>query len=177
MLIMIGLAALVAGSIGPVKNTVARYQANAQISMISTGLADYQAEYGGYPICENLADSGGILYRTLFGDFDGELGVPDWREDSKNGDIKTFVPKLQPDPMVLDGDPSTLPTGVNYVLDIGGQLSVVDPWNTPLGYINFRKGTNNSVPEGGGAYNPTYDLWSYGNDQTKANQAKWITNW
>ena len=180
MLIMIALAGLIAGSIGPVKNRVARYQANGQLAMIQTGLADYRAEYGGYPICENLSDSGSILYRTMFGDFN-ENGVPDWRPKpdggEDDGEIKTFINKLQPRPEVLDGNPATLPSGgTTYVLDLGGVLTVVDPWDMPLGYINFRKGSK-EVPIGGGVHNPTYDLWSYGNDPTLANQAVWLTNW
>mgnify|MGYP003638405848 CR=1 FL=1 len=177
MLIMIGLAGLVAGSIGPVKNRVTRYQASAQLGMLATGLADYNSEYGGFPICEDLADSGNILYKTLFGDFD-ESGKPDWLATDKNdGAVKTFVTKLQPHPNVLDSDPETLPQGTTYVLDLDNGLTVVDPWNMPLGYINFRKGQNSQVPNGGGAKNPTYDLWSFGNDQSFKNEATWITNW
>ncbi len=178
MLIMIALAGMIAASIGPVKATVARYRAKAQISMLKTGLADYKAVYGSFPICEDLKDSGNVLYKTLFGDFGGKPGVPDWMDsDLKDKDVKTFVPKLQPAPEALDGNPSTIPKGTTYVLEsTDGRLIVVDPWDTQLGYINFRKG-HPKVPRGGGTKNPTYDLWSFGNDPTLENEAAWITNW
>lgn len=176
MLIIVSLAALIAAAAGPVKTRVARYQTQARLDAIHTALAQYQSEHGGYPISEDPAKGGEVLYQALFGDFNGN-GLPDNSpSDENDADVKTFMPSLQP-PAV---DPATGdPIGNAYVIPINGTYSVVDIWNTPFYYANYRVGKITDAPNGGGKFNPTYDLWSLGNDPdpTDDNNSMWIKNW
>lgn len=177
MAIIIGLAALMAGAIGPAKKRIARSRTEGLIEMLKTGLEQYHATYGVYPLNATPEDGGRVLYRSLFGDYDDD-GKPDWLDDQtgKSGDVKTFVNQLQPPELDEKGEP----VGNNvFVSKAKGYYEVVDSWGEPIYYANFKPRTDSDAPNGGGKHNPKYDLWSLGNDPDPAddNVTMWIKNW
>lgn len=177
MVILIGLAALMAGAIGPAKKRIARSRTEGLIEMLKTGLEQYHATYGVYPLNPNYEEGGKILYRSLFGDYDDD-GKPDWLDNSKGdaGDLKTFVNQLQPPELDENGEA----IGVNvFVAKVDDSYQVVDAWGEPIYYVNYKPNTNADAPNGGGKHNPKYDLWSLGNDPDPSdeNRSMWIKNW
>jgi type II secretory pathway pseudopilin PulG len=163
--IMIGLAAIMAASIGPVQANMSRQRTRGLMKMLGTGLEQFHAEYGSFPKCDNPNEGANILYRTLFGDYN-EDGVPDWTGAGAQDDsVKTFVGDLNPGAV----DQVTGSTKNPFVRVVQGKFILVDSWGTQLYYV-------------GGAsakYNATYDLWSLGNDSDPSDQniSMWIKNW
>ena len=176
MLIIVSLAGMIAAAAGPVKNRIARYRADGRLKALQTALAGYEAEYGGYPICENPEEGGSILYKTLYGDFNGN-GKPDsLSDDLDDPEVKTFMEKLRPPELDEAGNP----IGISYVIPADGSYVVVDNWGVPFHYANFRPKQDPDAPNGGGKYNDgAYDLWSTGNDPdpNDDNRSMWIKNW
>ncbi len=179
MVVMVGLAAMVAGAMGPVKKTVARQKAKGQIRMLESGLSGFHSDYGTYPINEDINQGGHVLYKTLFGDYDGD-GEPDQLSDSTsrdNKDVHTYVYELQPPKLDENGEPIGTNNMVRLVNDV--DYHVVDPWGNSYLYMCYRKTSEH--PLGGGLHNPTYDLWSFGEDDgtgsAEQREAKWIRNW
>ena len=167
MSIMIGLAAVMAASIGPVQANVSRQRTRGLMKMLGTGLEQFKSEYGSYPKCEDFEQGANILYRTLFGDYN-EDGVPDWSRTGPQPDesVKTFVADLNPG---KEPDPVTGNTKCSFVRVLESKYLVVDSWGTKVYYIS-----------GGAAkHNSTYDLWSLGNDPAPddANDTMWVRNW
>jgi type II secretory pathway pseudopilin PulG len=177
MVILVGLAALMAGAIGPAKKRIARSRTEGLIKMLETGLEQYHATYGIYPINPDPEEGAKILYHSLFGDYDCN-GKPDWLEDTsgKSNDVKTFVNQLQPPELDASGNP----VGNNiFVQKNGDHYEVVDAWGEPVYYVNYKPKTNQDAPLGGGKHNAKYDLWSIGNDPDPSddNTTMWIKNW
>jgi len=179
MVIMIGLAAMVAGAMGPVKKAVARKRANSQLKMLETGLSGFHSDFGTYPINEEIEKGSHVLYKTLFGDYDGDR-EPDQLADSTkadNADLRTYIHDLAPPPLDSNGQPIG---GNSMVREVNpNEFHVVDPWGNPFYYMCYRK--SDQFPLGGGVHNPTYDLWSRGLDDLSGSkeqrEAKWIKNW
>lgn len=165
MAIMIGLAAIMAASIGPVQANMSRQRTRGLMKMLGTGLQQFHAEYGSYPTCNNLNEGANILYRTLFGDYN-EDGKPDWSATGgKDDSVKTFVGDLNPGTV----DTTTGSTQNAFVRLVQGKYILVDSWGTPLYYVSGKQAKHNA----------TYDLWSLGNDPdpSDANDSMWIKNW
>jgi type II secretory pathway pseudopilin PulG len=166
MAIMIGLAAVMAASIGPVQANVSRQRTRGLMKMLGTGLEQFKSEYGSYPKCDDFEVGANILYRTLFGDYN-EDGVPDWSRESANPDesVKTFVADLNPGKV----DPQTGASRSPFVHMQDGKYILVDAWGTKIYYVSG----------GSSRHNGTYDLWSLGNDSDPSdeNDSMWIRNW
>ncbi len=173
MLIMIGLAALTIGVMGPVKQQVARQQTQTLIKSLETGLAAYNADYGSYPISNDANEGGEILYASLFGDYNHN-GIPDKSANDLNDtSVKMYMAMLQP-PKI---DPKTgQPIGSSHVTQVSNKYTVVDAWGEKIFYVNFEPGANSSALLGGGIHNPTYDIWSLANTSTSVEDG-WIRNW
>lgn len=140
-----------------------------RLAAMQTALEAFKADYGSYPICEDLGEGGLVLYKTLYGDFNLN-GIPDHSaEDLNDPEIKTYMPKLKPPS--LDGD--GVPTESSLVMPIAGGWAVVDAWNEPFYYICPRDGSGGRFSKG------SYDLWSLGNDPdpTDDDRSMWIKNW
>lgn len=178
MVIIIGLAALVAGAIGPAKKRIARSRTEGLVRMLETGLEQYHTAYGVYPLNANPEEGGRVLYRALFGDYDDD-GKPDWLDDTsgKNADVKTFVNQLQPPKLDTQGQP--VGTNIFVQKSSSGSYEVIDAWGEPIFYANFKAKADPEIPNGGGKHNPKYDLWSLGNDPDPSddNMTMWIKNW
>ncbi|MBU6303000.1 MAG: hypothetical protein KGS60_15735 [Verrucomicrobia bacterium] len=165
MSIMIGLAAIMAASIGPVQANMSRQRTRGLMKMLGTGLQQFHAEYGSYPKCDDLNQGANILYRTLFGDYN-EDGKPDWSATGgKDDSVKTFVGDLNPGVV----DPITGSTQNAFVRMVQSRYVLVDSWGTQLYYVSGTKAKHNA----------TYDLWSLGSDPdpSDANDSMWIKNW
>jgi hypothetical protein len=57
--------------------------------------------------------------------------------------------------------------------DKNGVTRIVDPWENFLGYSTFKP----THPESSDGNNPTFDLWSTGEDTSKSDPKRWIKNW
>lgn len=176
MLLIVALAGLIAAAAGPVKNRVARYRTENRMEALQTALADYRVDNGNYPYCEVLEDGGPLLYKTLFGDFNLN-GQPDSAvTDLNDHKRKCYMPKLRPPKL----DDTGTPTETALVMPFGEGWAVVDIWNEPFYYMNWRANQNQKIPDGGGEYSKgSYDLWSLGNDPDPGddNRSMWIKNW
>lgn len=177
MAIIVGLAAFMANAVGPAKKRIARSNTEGLIKMLETGLEQYHATYGSYPINPDPDKGSQILYHALFGDYDCN-GKADWLEDTsgKSDDVKTFVKDLQPPRVNSNGESEG---GKGYVKKIDDHWQVVDAWGEPIYYVNYKPKTNSEVPNGGGKHNAKYDLWSLGNDPDPSDEniSMWIKNW
>jgi len=166
MAIMIGLAAIMAASIGPVQANISRQRTKGLMKMLGTGLAQFQAEYGSYPKSDTVEMGANVLYKTMFGDYN-EDGKPDWSMSNAEPDdsVKTFVADLNPGAV----DPATGGTRSPFVRKSGATFILVDSWGTQLYYVAGPLSKHNE----------TYDLWSLGNDPDPAdeNDSMWIKNW
>lgn len=175
--IIVGLAAFMAGALGPAKKRIARSRTQGLMEMLKSGLEQYHATYGVYPLNDDLEEGGKVLYRSLYGDYNDD-GDPDWLGDTSGdaGDLKTFVNDLQPPEMNQQGEPIGNKV---YVSRARGFYEVVDAWGEPIYYINYKPGEHSDAPEGGGKHNSNYDLWSLGNDPDPSddNNSMWIKNW
>ncbi|MFT5471443.1 MAG: type II secretory pathway pseudopilin PulG [Verrucomicrobiales bacterium] len=176
MLIIVLLAGLVAAAAGPVKNRIARYRTQNRLEALQTGLTAWKTDNGSFPICEKLEDGGPLLYKCLFGDFNGNAMPDSSPNDENDSQVKTYMPKLLPPKFDKNGTP----IGTTLVMPLGDSYAAVDVWNSPFFYMNFKPNTNADVPDGGGQYSRgSYDLWSLGNDPNRGdeNRAMWIKNW
>ncbi len=184
MAIMIGLAAVMAASIGPVQANMSRQRSRGFLKMLETGLEQFRAEYGSYPKCENPNDGANVLYRTLFGDYN-EDGKPDWSATGgQDTSVKTFIGDLNPGTI----DQATGSTKNPFVRMVLGKLILVDSWGTQLYYVGGAATKHNGrteiqengVPTGRFANDGnSYDLWSLGNDPDPSddNDSMWLKNW
>ncbi len=144
-------------------------RARAEIQAMSLALERYRAEFGEYPSVaggstdpEEMAK---CLYQALSGDGSDKI------EGSAGGSRSTGEAGRATDGLVF------LDTAI-YDRDkvrrnnrgfVHADYYLQDPWGRPYRYQKAGDGVETQ--------NPTYDLWSWGNDETGQKPESWITNW
>lgn len=162
----------------PLRDKKDHFKTERRLRAIQTGLTQFKAEYGSYPICEDPKEGGKIIYMCLFGDFNLN-GMPDhFPADEHDLDVKTFVEKLRPPGLDEEGNPIGPPTWVAPAE--GGGWKVVDLKGRQLYYYNPRPGNGLSINA------HSYDLGFWEGDgpiclleSSEDTEAKnvWIKNW
>ena len=175
------LAAMTMGAFTYAQRAAMRNRTTAMHRAIISGLENYSSEYGEFPTpaAEGETDKfdgksyniGGatMLYQALSGDGSDRIKIGSGGGQSSDG-------KWEKDekPMMTDMPKEFYTKGGSNI------YMLIDAFNHPFQYT--KGGTNDAV-------NPTYDLWSYGEDeantqvvdkQAKQNattSAKWIKNY
>ena len=176
------LASLTIGAFSYATAAAGRNRTAATQAAIMSGLERYNADFGEYPtpsaptstgIFNNITYTAGgaeMLYQALSGD--GTSAI----ELATGGG-------MQSDGQVTDQEAANIKlTDIpkDIWLLINGRFYIVDGFRKPFQY------TKGGQPD---AVNPTYDLWSFGQDEKNTQQvpvamksnpqinAKWITNW
>ena len=164
--IIIGLAAMILGTVGYVQKKGARSRAESEIAGMSAALESYKADNGAYPTdgtTENVDPSAWpvptaaslFLYKSLSGDDQANLQPPATAKSY-------FTFKSQ----MLFGakDTNGNLTSVTYIRD---------PFGNAYGYSTMK------AKGGTGGFNPTFDLWSTAGTTSASagDQAQWIKNW
>jgi type II secretory pathway pseudopilin PulG len=157
--IIIVLAGLILSTVGYVQKKGARSRAETEIAAMSAALESYKADNGIYPtdstkteqvdpaVSPTPAAASLYLYEQLSGDTNDDRAA-------EGESYFTFKPG-----MLLPAPPSTNPV-----------TAMRDPFGNPYGYSTAR-----AAGQAYG-YNPTFDLWSTGGDNT-GDQRLWIKNW
>ena len=156
--IIIILAGLILSTVAYVQKKGARSRAEAEIAAMSAALESYKADNGIYPSDSSKTDvdpaaaptpaaASLYLYEQLSGDADNDR-IPE---------TKSYFP-FKPNQL----GPITQTAAVQYIRD---------PFGNCYGY-STAKALGKTY-----GYNPTFDLWSIGDDSTGTNQTKWIKNW
>jgi prepilin-type N-terminal cleavage/methylation domain-containing protein len=179
------LAALMLSGGGPHRPTKRR-STEASLNAVTSALEVYLEKYGEYPEPANLDEASEVipgkvyrigaakcLYQALSGDGNDAIkGVVGEAANSSNGTLDNEELKH----IVFKDIPPTMRRKV------GNSFILVDGYGRPFQYIKADPEKKNTV-------NSTYDLWSYGDDETnlratskdaEANPAvgaKWIKNW
>lgn len=177
------LASLTIGAFSYAQKAAARNRTSATQAAMVSGLERYHAEFGEYPepaTPDATEDIGGknwtiggaaMLYQALSGDGTTMIKLANNPNRDSNGEID--------DTESANVMMSDMPKDVWK--RVGPNYFMVDGFGHPFQYTKGGANTD--------AVNPTYDLWSYGDDEqnytedSKAakldpkNSAKWITNW
>ncbi len=176
------LASLTIGAFNYATTAAARNRTSATQAALMAGLEKYYTDFGEFPM-PSAPDSterfnnatykaGGaeMLYQAMSGDGTSAIQLASGGGRGSNGIIDDDEVRN----MMMPDMPKEM------WLQIGGRYYVIDGFRRPFQY------TKGGLPN---AINPTYDLWSYGQDEqstqddsiaSKGNPqitAKWITNW
>jgi prepilin-type N-terminal cleavage/methylation domain-containing protein len=169
---------------------------------IQSGLENYNSENGEFPITKNInqtnsfgtyqynTGSAQMLYQALSGDGSDQIRLGSAGGAASNG----IFEDAELNRVMLKEMP---PNMVNRISNTA--YCLVDAFAHPFQYVrvDYGNGTSRPNPTTGGTsssaevptINPTYDLWSYGEDETQrptndistrlnpARAAKWIKNW
>jgi type II secretory pathway pseudopilin PulG len=171
--IIIGLAAMILGTVGYVQKKGARSRAEAEIAGMSAALESYKADNGAYPsspatISLTANDSKPTdywpasldLYKSISGDLAG---------DGITAGQKSYM-EFKP-AMLGRADMTASISGGNKVLYIR------DPFGNSYGYSTSKNPDVNPSAAGAAGFNPTFDLWSTANASPPTDQGQWIKNW
>lgn len=174
------LAALTMGSFGYAQKAAMRNRTAAWHRAISSGLENYNSEFGEFPECSGgggaeefhgrsyNTGSAKMLYQALSGDGSNMIKIAGGGADASNG-------KWEAEEKIMFTD---MPKEM-YTFQGQNLYMLLDAFSHPFQYT--KGGTADAV-------NPTYDLWSYGEDEenTKSTDkgskqsskvsAKWIKN-
>jgi len=129
------------------------------VTVVTTGLKKYFDRYGEYP---TPVDNGGsgingaiTLYQALNDDGSDQIvGVSGGSSDGRAGADRIID-------LVSEG----------YVAQDGDRYFIKDGYDHPLQYRVYDPDNPNATN------NRTYDLWSYGDDLERKNEALWLKNW
>ena len=176
------LASLTIGAFRYAQVASARNRTSATQVALSGGLERYKAEFGEFPAPANANDTetfntkkytaGGaaMLYQAMSGDGSDAIQLASGGTGGSNGQIE----EDEEGNVMMSDIPSEIFT------QVGNRYFIIDGFRKPFQY------TKGGQPD---AVNPTYDLWSFGEDDTntegtslsqKTNpqiSAKWIVNW
>jgi len=129
------------------------------VTAVTTGLKKYFDRYGEYP--EPVDNSGSglngavTLYQALNDDGSDQIvGVSGGSSDGKAGADRIID-------LVSEG----------YVAKDGSSYFIKDGYDRPLRYRVYDPNNPDATN------NRTYDLWSYGDDTERNNEALWLKNW
>lgn len=175
------LAAMTMGAFTYAQKAAMRNRTTAVHRAIISGLENYSSEYGEFPVAareetdgdfpnkKNYYVSGArMLYQALSGDGTDQIKIGSGAGDPSDGKW-------------TDGEKMLLTDMPKDMYSLGGSnvYMLVDAFGHPFQYT--KGGTENAI-------NPTYDLWSYGEDETNTDaigksakqdssvSAKWIKN-
>jgi Tfp pilus assembly protein PilE len=180
------LAALMLSGGGGHHRPTKRRSTEAALTAVTSALERYHDHYGEYPEPANLDEASEVipgksyriggakcLYQALAGDGNDAIkGVVGEAATSSNGALENEELKRI---MFKDMPPSMW-------RKIGESYIIVDGYGRPFQYIKAHPEKKNTI-------NSTYDLWSYGDDDTNlratstdteanpALDATWIKNW
>ncbi|MCB1225599.1 MAG: prepilin-type N-terminal cleavage/methylation domain-containing protein [Verrucomicrobiales bacterium] len=182
VVIMALLAALTMGAYQYAQTAAARNRTHATMAALEGGLERYNSDFGEYPAPSNptrtdefngktyIAGGAAMLYQAMSGDGTNAIDLATGGGVGSNGRIED------------DEDANVKMTDIpaQIWMQQNGSYYMIDGFRKPFQYT--KGGDPNAV-------NPTYDLWSYGQDETntrlssidaKSNpttSAKWIKNW
>lgn len=196
------LAGLTVSTVGYAQRKAARDRARAEVSALEVALESYKIDNGDYPrdtTTDTLLDAKAfdakanptptdvvknaslVMYKELSG-----LDIYGQRSKDSNGNNNKIYFTFKGS-MLLPNLPSgAARTGANQV------VAVADPFKQAYGYSTKYLAdtqTSGSAAANPGGYNPTFDLWSFGDPQSpmksgtsSADSASiksncWITNW
>jgi general secretion pathway protein G len=164
--IIIGLAAMILGTVGYVQKKGARSRAESEVAGLSAALESYKADNGDYPTdatTESVNPTASpvpstaslFLYKALTGDDQANLQPP-----STAKSYFTFKSQM----LFGAKDANGNLTSVTYIRD---------PFGNPYGYSTMKAKGN------AGGFNPTFDLWSTAGttSASASDQGQWIKNW
>ena len=186
LLVVIAIIALMAsltiGAFNYATKAAARNRTSATQSAIMAALEKYNTEFGEYPtpsapdgtaqFNNTTYKAGGaeMLYQAMSGDGTSAIQLATGGGRGSDGIIDDEESKST---MMAD-----MPK--EMWLQVGGRFYIIDGFRRPFQY------TKGGLPN---AVNPTYDLWSYGDDEQNTQEdtlsaktnpqisVKWITNW
>ena len=176
------LASLTIGAFGYATTAAARNRTSATQAAIMAGLERYNADFGEYPtpsspestaMFNNTSYTAGgaeMLYQALSGDGTSAIQLASGGGRGSDGNIDdSEAPNIKM---------SDMPKEIWLLLN--NRYYIVDGFRKPFQYT--KGGQANAV-------NPTYDLWSFGTDETNTSgvsismktnpkiNSVWITNW
>jgi prepilin-type N-terminal cleavage/methylation domain-containing protein len=176
------LASLTIGAFSYATTAAARNRTSATQAAIMAGLERYNADFGEYPTPSNPESTGTfnnisyraggaeMLYQALSGDGTSAIQLATGGGRASDGRVDDDeAPNIKMPDMPKE-----------IWLLVNNRYYIVDGFRKPFQY------TKGGQPD---AVNPTYDLWSFGEDEQNTSQvsismktdpqinAKWITNW
>ncbi len=176
------LASLTIGAFSYATTAAARNRTSATQAAIMAGLEKYHTEFGEFPAPSSpdgtaqfnnvnyKAGGAEMLYQAMSGDGTSAIDLATGGGRGSDGNIDDAEARN----MMMTDMPKEM------WLQVGGRYYVIDGFRKPMQYT--KGGRANAV-------NPTYDLWSYGQDEQSTQEdsiavktdpqrsAKWITNW
>ncbi len=163
------LAGIMIAVISGTRHTANRKRAAVEIGAIALALDRYKVEFGEYPAVSggstNPETMAKCLYQAVSGDGSDMIdGVTDGA--SSTGEAGSATDGLVfLDTAIYDRDKVRR----NNRGFVHADYYLQDPWGRPYRYQKAGDGVETQ--------NPTYDLWSWGNDETGQKPESWITNW
>lgn len=186
LLVVIAIIALMAsltiGAFNYATRAAARNRTSATQAAIMAALEKYNAEFGEYPApsapnstqrFNNITYNAGgaeMLYQALSGDGTSAIQLATGGGRGSDG----IIDDAEARNMMMADMPKEM------WLQLGGRFYIIDGFRRPMQY------TKGGLPN---AVNPTYDLWSYGEDEQNTQEesiaaktnpqisSRWITNW
>ncbi len=176
------LASLTIGAFNYATKAAARNRTSATQHAIMGGLEKYFTEFGEFPMpaapdgtaqfnnATYKAGGAEMLYQAMSGDGTSAIQLATGGGRGSDGIIDDEEAKN----MMMPDMPKEM------WIQLGGRFYVIDGFRKPFQY------TKGGLPN---AINPTYDLWSYGDDEQNIQEdslsaksdpqvsSKWITNW
>jgi prepilin-type N-terminal cleavage/methylation domain-containing protein len=163
--IVVILVGMTVGILGSAQKKAGIEHTKGQLALIQNWLEQYKEAYGEYPPSEtsNGRDSEGakVLYQALTGDGNNLIGG----DEGSNGKLEDSELKANKSWI----DPSHDSNGL-VAKDKKKEYVLKDAFGNAWQYMSYVKGDNQ-------LHNSTYDLWSYGSDQDKREESRWIKNW
>jgi len=191
------LFALTIGAFTYAQRSAARSRTTVAMNAIKSGLERYSTEFGEYPTPQNAGDTiavgnktyevgaAAMLYQVLSGDGYDNIAIAEPPVDagpaSSNGSIDDKESKYV---MITD-----MPKEIYVYEATSNRGYMVDGFGKPFQYEKANPANSGA---GANTVNPTYDLWSYGEDEEnitarsidtltagplKDASQKWIKNW
>lgn len=191
--IMALLAALTLGAFSYSQRAAARSKTTTTLAAIASGLERYQADFGEYPgvsspgntieVNNRQYDAGGAatLYQALSGDGYDQI----YFAQPPAGDLNPASDGQLTGDEGANRKMADMPTSVFRILN--GLYFMIDGFSQPFQYMPRGDVSRGGFPD---TVNPTFDLWSYSEDEfnttditrdTKLNRPEvtdlWIKNW
>ena len=182
IIIIVVLAGLTVAITTAVQNKARRAKSEAIMRAIDNSLERYRTDNGDFPRPANEDETGEInginapigparcLYQALTGDGDDAIEGGDQSSDGKSEDEDVVYMDDITDPLTLKR---------SQVYTENGDFILVDPWQHPWQYEVYKPEESNEFQAN--TNNLTYDLWSFGTDETAGKdpelRGRWVTNW
>ncbi|MGK0188356.1 MAG: prepilin-type N-terminal cleavage/methylation domain-containing protein [Verrucomicrobiales bacterium] len=191
--IIVLLAGMTVAITTAVQNKAKRAKTSALIKAIDNSLERYRNDNGDYPRPaqeDELGEVNGMsvavgpakaLYQALSGDGDDAIEGGSEASDGETEDDEKFYWEDIVNPLSSGGEgeeDQKIRKGIPVEFSSGGYL-LVDPWAHPWQYELFDSEQSDEYQQN--TKNMTYDLFSYGEDNSGGTdpeaEGKWITNW